>query len=45
MKNHLSMAGSIGAGSLFSPYGIWRLLGSTRSGEALTVVLVLWVGQ
>lgn len=43
MKNHLSMLGSIGAGALLSPDGMLSWLGSTRSGELLTVVLVLYV--
>lgn len=41
MKNHLSMLGSIGAGALFSPWGMLRLLASARSCECATEVLAL----
>lgn len=41
MKNHLSMLGSMGAGWWLSPLGTLMVLGSTRSGELVMVVLVL----
>ena len=42
MKNHLSMDGSIGAGRLFSPGGMLKLVASARSGELLMVELALF---
>jgi hypothetical protein len=43
MKNHLSTLPSIGAGSKFSPFGMFlSWLGSTRSGELEFVTLALF---